>query len=138
MNHNVAGMLVQMDYRDLATYIGKEFAFLPLHWSTEIKQYCKYKRLKLYLSHLICNWCKYLNKYLLTVFSPPDLSSNLISENCKSDGSARKLIIFRVSPSALLTEIVLSSEPRASRFSLFHEPHVIFLVCFPITGIRLK
>ena len=42
-----------------------------------------------------------------------------------------------VSPSILLTVIVLSSDPSAKRFSEFHAPHVIRFVCLPRMGIFL-
>ena len=76
---------------------------------------------------------------LLTVFSPVcDLSSPFISENCMSVGSALTEVCLTVSPSGLLTVTVLSSLPRASRFSLLQAPQVILLVCFPRIGIFLE
>lgn len=74
---------------------------------------------------------------LHTVFSPLTRVSNFISENCNSTGSALKAITRIVSPSELLTEIVLSSEPKANRPSEFQDPHVIFFECFPIMGTLL-
>ena len=53
-------------------------------------------------------------------------------------GSERREIILTVSPSALLMESVLSSEPSASKFSALQAPQLIRLVCLPSTGTRLK
>lgn len=75
--------------------------------------------------------------FIHTVFSPEHRSSTLISENNINDGSARSDIIFNVSPSILLIEMVLSSEPSAKRFSEFHIPHIIAFECLPRAGIRL-
>jgi hypothetical protein len=47
-------------------------------------------------------------------------------------------MIRRVSPSVLLMERVLSSEPSASKFSVLQAPQLILFVCFPRTGIRLQ
>ena len=72
------------------------------------------------------------------MFSPIcDLSSPFISENCTSPGSALVEVCRMVSPSELLIVIVLSSLPRARRFSLLQAPHVILRECLPIIGIFL-
>lgn len=76
--------------------------------------------------------------WYLTVFSPPNRSSSFISENWISLGSERREMIRRVSPSALLMESVLSSEPSASKFSVLQAPQLILFVCFPSTGTRLQ
>ena len=65
-------------------------------------------------------------------------SSIFISENWMSLGSERREIILNVSPSALLMESVLSSEPSASKFSALQAPQLTRLVCLPSTGTRLK
>jgi len=65
-------------------------------------------------------------------------SSIFISENWMSLGSERRDIILNVSPSALLMDSVLSSEPSASKFSALHAPQLIRLLCLPSTGTRLK
>ena len=54
------------------------------------------------------------------------------------DGSPRNWIVLSVSPSILLIEIVLSSEPSASRLSEFHVPQMIALECFPNIGTLLQ
>lgn len=74
----------------------------------------------------------------LTVFSPLIRSSVFISENIISDGSALNDTILNVSPSKLLIDKVLSSEPSANKLSSFQAPQIIFLECFPIIGVRLK
>lgn len=66
------------------------------------------------------------------------LWSDFIFENAILDGSPLSDIIFNVSPSMLFIDTVRSWEPKASKLSLFHSPHVMLLVCFPKTGIRLK
>ena len=66
------------------------------------------------------------------------LSSVFISLNCMSAGSPLSVVCLRVSPSALLTLMVLSSDPRASRFCWLQAPLIIRLVCLPRIGIFLQ
>lgn len=47
-------------------------------------------------------------------------------------------MILSVSPSELFIERLLSSEANTRMLSRFQAAHVIFFVCFPIMGIRLK
>lgn len=69
----------------------------------------------------------------LTVFSPVELlSSSFISENSKSQGSPLRGDCLSVSPSGLLTVMLLSSLPSARQPLLLQAPQVIFLVCLPI------
>ena len=66
------------------------------------------------------------------------LLSPFISEKRISAGSERTDVCRIVSPSALLTEMVLSSLPKASRFCWLQAPHVIFFVCLAKIGIFLE
>ena len=55
-----------------------------------------------------------------------------------SFGGCLSSVCSSVSPAALLSVSVLSSEPSASRLSLLHAPHVILRGCLPSTGTFLR
>lgn len=79
----------------------------------------------------------YLFQIPLTVFSAMALSSCFISENWMSEGSPRRGVVRKVSPSLLLMVKILSSPPSAKRFPVDQHPLWIFRLCFPTTGMRL-
>ena len=69
------------------------------------------------------------------MLSAEERSSCFISENWIWEGSFLRLAEWIVSPSKVLTESVLSSEPSASKLSELHAPETIFFVCLPNIGI---
>lgn len=56
-----------------------------------------------------------------------------MAENCMSEGSALKLATLSVSPSMSEMLKVRSSEPKAKRLASLQAPHVMDLLCLPIT-----